>query len=168
MSEERSARLQLPLMQAGQAQKEIVHNEALTLLDMLVQGQAESAALATPPPTPSEGRCWIVAAGGTGAWAGRDGMVAGWTPGGWRFVSAPPGARLWVADAALMMRYDGAAWISDPVRADGFYVAGEKIVGARGGAVGDPTGGATVDVQARAAIADILAMLRAHGLIATL
>lgn len=44
--------------------------------------------------------------------------------------------------------------------------AGTQVVGARGAAVADATGGATVDTEARTAINTLLARLRAHGLIA--
>ena len=37
VSEETTARLTLPFLQSGQAQKELTHNEALTLLDIAVQ-----------------------------------------------------------------------------------------------------------------------------------
>lgn len=60
-------RLALPLLAAGQAQKEITHNEALGQLDMLVQLIVVSADLSAPPASPAEGQCWIVASGGSGA-----------------------------------------------------------------------------------------------------
>ncbi len=50
--------------------------------------------------------------------------------------------------------------------ATALYNAGTKVVGAQGAAVSDATGGTTVDTQARAAINDLLARLREHGLIA--
>jgi hypothetical protein len=43
---------------------------------------------------------------------------------------------------------------------------GVQLVGARGTAISAPTGGAVIDVQARAAISAILSSLRTHGLIA--
>src|SRR6267154_4085304 len=47
-----------------------------------------------------------------------------------------------------------------------YKVTGTKVVGAQGAAVPNATGGATIDAEARTAINDLLARLRAHGLIA--
>lgn len=44
-------------------------------------------------------------------------------------------------------------------------IGGSQVVGARGAAVADPAGGATIDAEARTAIAAILSRLEAHGLI---
>lgn len=46
-------------------------------------------------------------------------------------------------------------------------VQANKVIGAQAASVGDATGGATVDAEARTALNDLLAKLRAHGLIAT-
>lgn len=48
-----------------------------------------------------------------------------------------------------------------------YEVAGTKVVGSQGAAVADPSGGITVDSEARTAISALLAELRTHGLIAT-
>jgi phage baseplate assembly protein V len=48
-----------------------------------------------------------------------------------------------------------------------YRVSDIKVVGAQGAAVLDPVGGTIVDVQARTALAAVLARLRAHGLIAS-
>lgn len=162
-----SDRLALPLLAAGQAAKELVHNEALLRLDLAVQSVVESADLHAPPGSPTAGQCWIVATTGSSDWAGQDGAIAGWTDNGWRFVRPAPGWRAWVADREHAMRYDGAGWIDEEARSDGYFVAGEKVLGAQHPAIGNPAGGVTADSEARAAITSILAALRAHGLIAT-
>ena len=158
-------RLGLPLLAAGQAQKEVTHNEALLLLDLLGQSVVESADLAAPPGSPTPGQCWIVAPSASGAWSGKDGALAGWTDSGWRFASAAPGWRAWVLDRVQTMRFDGVGWIDEAVRSDGYFVAGERVLSVRQGAIAGPGGGAVIDVQARAAIAAMLTALRAHGLI---
>ncbi|WP_336965406.1 DUF2793 domain-containing protein [Sphingobium aquiterrae] len=168
MADDNSPRLLLPLLHAGQAQKELFHNEALMRLDLLVHAAVASAGLATPPVSPGIGQCWIVAAGATGDWAGQEGAIAMWSTGGWRFVAGREGMRLWVTDRAAAMQHDGAGWDDEAMRADGFYVNGDKIIGARASAIADPgAGGATVDAEARSVIVQILSALRSHGLVAS-
>jgi hypothetical protein len=167
MAEDRSDRLALPLLHAGQAQKEIIHNEALTLIDMLVQASVQSADLTAPPMTPEPGQCWIVADGATGAWAGREGALAGWTGAGWRFAPPMPGARVWVEDRNHAVNHDGAVWKDETSRFDGVYINHLRVVSERQAAIASPSGGATSDAEGRTAINAILNALRAHGLIAT-
>lgn len=158
-------RLALPLLAAGQAQKEVTHNEALMRLDLLAQAVVESADLATPPGSPVPGQCWIVASGGTGAWAGCDDQLAGWSASGWIFAVPQAGWRAWAVDRAGGVRFDGAGWIDEPGRDDGFHVGGQRVVSARQAAISPPAGGAVQDSEARTAIAAILSTLRSHGLI---
>ncbi|EQB33294.1 hypothetical protein M529_04995 [Sphingobium ummariense RL-3] len=159
-------RWMLPLLYAGQAQKELFHNEALMRLDLLVHGTAESADLNVPPGTPGLGQCWIVAAAPGGAWTDRGGALACWTEGGWRFVEPKKGLSIMVVDRGHRMNFDGAEWIDEALRSDGLYIAGQRIVGERSAAIADPAGGTTVDDEARAAIVALLEVLREHGLIA--
>jgi hypothetical protein len=165
MTMEATPRWGLPQLFAGQAQKEIFHNEALARIDMLLHGQAESADEGAPPSSPMPGQCWIVAGSATGEWAGQDGFVACWTEGGWRFAAPRAGLRLWVADREHSMFYDGDAWRDAPVREDGFYVGDLRVAGPRQGAIAAPSGGAAPDNEARSAIGSILAAMRSHGLI---
>lgn len=160
-----SARFALPLLQPGQAQKEIFHNEALTLLDIALHGVAESIGDNDPPAAPGPGACWIVGPAPTGAWAGRADHIAGWTAGGWRFVAPVPGMALWLRASGVQARFDGSAWSVGIVPAHAVHVSGQQVVGARQPAIAEPAGGAVVDEQARTAVASILAALRAHGLI---
>jgi len=59
----------------------------------------------------------------------------------------------------------GGSWEIGHVRASKLSVDGDQVVGVRLTAVTNPVGGTTVDTEARAAIANILARLRTHGLI---
>ena len=164
---EMTPRLGLPLLVAGQAQKELFHNEALALIDLLLAGSVEGAPLAAPPATPTLGTFYRVAsAGATGAFAGRDGALAGWSAGGWRFVAPVEGIRLTDRVSGVELAFRGGAWTSGSIRASEILVSGVKVVGARGPAIADVAGGSTIDTQARAAVAQMLAALRTHGLIA--
>lgn len=163
---EATTRHGLPLLQAGQAQKEVTHNEALVLLDLLAHPVVEGV-LAAPPASPTPGQGWIIGAGATSAWAGREGAVACWTPGGWRFLAAQAGMMVWQKADGSPAWFDGDTWRTDGWPTNGLLVDGQKVVGTRGSAIATPAGGTTVDGEARAAIGQILAALRTHGLIAT-
>ncbi|WP_375382374.1 DUF2793 domain-containing protein [uncultured Sphingomonas sp.] len=160
-----TARLALPLLQPGQAQKELFHDEALTLLDLAVQPVVEAVGLDTPPADPVPGQAWIVGTAPAGDWAGQPGALAGWTEGGWRFIAAIDGASVWSRADRCRARHDGGAWVVGEARVRHVSVGGVPVLGARAAAVSDPAGGATVDAEARGAVAGILAAMRAHGLI---
>lgn len=166
MSDDETVRLALPLLHAGQAQKEVDHNEALARLDLAVHASVVEAGRNDPPAAPAEGACWIVGASPVGAWAGHAHALAGWTQGGWRFVAACAGMTVWRSGDGLTLRHDGAGWIAGELHASRVLIAGEAVIGPRGNAIADPVGGTAPDGEARAAIAAILAALRGHGLIA--
>jgi hypothetical protein len=157
----------LPMLFAGQAQKEIYHNEALALIDMLLHGRVESADRSAPPVAPMVGQCWIVASGASGDWADHAGAIALWTEGGWRFVPPRAGLAIDVADRDYGLFYDGTEWRPGKIRGESLYMGGEKVVGLRVAAIAGPVGGEVVDVEARSTLGDILSALRSHGLIAT-
>ena len=73
-------RLDLPLLAADQAQKHVTHNEALMALDALVHLALQSRSEAAPPAEPEEQASYFVPDGATGAFAGRSGRIASWTP----------------------------------------------------------------------------------------
>ncbi|MFW2829119.1 DUF2793 domain-containing protein [Sphingomonas sp. ID0503] len=162
-----TARLGLPLLSAGQAQKEVTHNEALAAIDTIVHPLIQAMDVIAPPPAPTLGQAWIVGEGATGAWAGHDGTIAGWTTGGWRFLIAPEGTTGWLVASDLPVRRTASGWIAGDLGGSSVSVGGQTVVGARGAAIGDPTGGTTIDAAARTAIAAVLQRLRAHGLIAS-
>lgn len=88
-----SPRLALPLLAAAQAQKHVTHNEALALLDLLVQLTLEDFDAAEPPALPQEGAVWALGPAPTGAWAGQGGMLAARVGGAWRFLAPGEGWR---------------------------------------------------------------------------
>lgn len=167
MSDETSVRLKLPLIQPGQAQKELSHNEALALLDLLAQPSVTAAGLNAAPETPAAGECWIVGSAPTGAWAGHAGCLAGWCAGGWRFAAPFEGMSAWVAEVQQIARFSQGAWTIGEIAGTALRIGGMQVVGPQGAAIGAADGGVVVDSEARAAIEAILTALRTHGLIAT-
>lgn len=102
--------LQLPWLMAAQAQKHVTHNEALRLLDGLVQLSVKSRGLTAPPASPADGDRYIVAADATGGWAGWDLNVALWTDGAWLRLPPRNGWRVWIEDEAALLVRHGAFW----------------------------------------------------------
>lgn len=160
-----SDRLKLPLLAAAQAQKEVTHNEALALADIAVQAVVQAVAPAGVPGAPTLGQCWIVGAAPSGVWAGRAGAIAAWTSGGWRFVEPFEGMEAWSIADNTSVRRTAAAWTVGAATAVTLSISGLQVVGARRPRILGPTGGTTLDVQARAAIATVIASLEAHGLL---
>lgn len=163
---EASDRLGLPFLAAGQAQKEVTHNEALALADMLIQPVVQSVAPGSVPLSPLAGECWIVGPAATAAWSGHEDALACWTGGGWRFVAAFEGMRVWSLADGLFAQRTATGWDIGQEHADALVVGGDQVVGVRGSAIANPSGGSVVDSEARAALTSILGALRAHGLIA--
>jgi hypothetical protein len=166
MSDERTPRLALPLLQPGQAQKETTHNEALTVLDLTVQASVLTVGTNVPPAVPLVGSAWIVGTAPTGGWVGQARAIAGWTSGGWRFVAPRDGMTVWSVADGQAARFGGGAWTIGVLAGSRVSIGGVDVVGARRAAVPDPAGGSVVDIQARATISAILGVLRGHGLIA--
>lgn len=160
-----TARLALPLIETGQAQKEMAHNEALALIDIATQASVEAVGTNAPPAAPLPGQCWVVGTAPTGDWAGHAGAVAGWTAGGWRFVAARVGLRVWNRATAQFAVRGETTWEDGVVRGSRLSVAGQQVVGARQPAVAAPAGGSVIDAEARTAIGNMLAAMRTHGLI---
>ncbi|MGV3511226.1 MAG: DUF2793 domain-containing protein [Novosphingobium sp.] len=137
-----TARLGMPMLFAGQSQKETTVNEALALLDLILPGSVQGVRN-DPPANSVAGEAWIVGSNPAGAFAGRANDIAGWTEGGWRFAQAVPGMRLYDLQDAAYRFFDGTwAKVSAPA---------------------NPAGGATIDTEARAAIAALIAGLKATG-----
>lgn len=160
-----SPRFSLPFLVPGQAQKEAFHNEALLALDGVVHAAVEGAPAGTPPEATSEGQSWIVGAGATDAWAGRDESLATWTAGGWRFAAPVPGMLAWNKAAGLWLHWDGTAWSDGSLPAASLTIGGLRVVGPRQPEIPSPSGGTTIDAEARTAIGALIATLKSHGLV---
>ena len=139
-------RFALPLLAVAQAQKEVTHNEALTLLDALLHAAVEAGPITAPPAAPEEGPCWIVGPAPTGAWTGKANAIAIRSAGGWRFAPPREGMRATRLTDGAQLRFDGAAWVAPAT-------------------IMAPSGGSTIDSEARSAISTLILHLAAQGLL---
>ena len=104
-------RLGIPLLQPAQAQKHVTVNEALMRLDGMVGLVLQSATLADPPLAATDGMCWGIAIGATGAWVGKGGQIAIRSNGGWIFQTPTLGMRAFIVDQGQQAIYDGTRWV---------------------------------------------------------
>lgn len=140
----RTTRFELPLLFAGQAQKELFVNELAARLDALLHGAIE-AELAVPPASPSDGQAWLVASGASGEWSGKAGQIAARQAGNWLFFVPRDGLR-------VLNRATG-----QDIRFKGSWQAAVRPA--------SPSGGATVDSEARAAINGLINSLTVAGIV---
>ncbi len=105
-----SPNLTLPYLDAAQAQKHVTHNDALRVLDALVQSAVLSRALTVAPATPADGDRYIVPAGATGIWAAQVGKIAAYQDGVWAYYGPRTGWTVWVVAESALLIYSGGAW----------------------------------------------------------
>lgn len=131
-------RLTLPYLAAAQAQKHVTHNDALRILDGVVQLRVKNATLSAPPGSPAEGDLHIVSGTGTGDWTGWDGDVAMRADGTWYRIPAIPGMRAWDAETNTLLVNIGAGWTDLAVAMGLVKIAADidLAVSANGGTTG--------------------------------
>ena len=142
--ESTSPRFALPLLFAGQAQKEGHVNEALSRIDALLHLAIEGTQ-AAPPASPGEGQCWIVGSSATGSWTGKAGQIACFTSGNWLFAAPRDGIVALDRTSGQIVHYRG-----------GWQQASRPTA---------PSGGTTVDSEARNTLAALLAALTTAGIL---
>lgn len=102
--------LALPLIAAAQAQKHVTHNEALGLLDALVQIACLDKDRSEPPSAPAEGDRYLVPADPGGAWTGLGGQIACFQGGVWIGLAPRPGWLAWLVDEGEAYLFTGSGW----------------------------------------------------------
>lgn len=114
MSDDFSARLNLPYLAAGQMQKHVTLNTALTRLDALLQTAVVSRTTAIQPADASDGDLYILPGEAEGAvWAGRPaGTLMRFEGGGWTTVTTPDGMIAYVLDEGVVVVRARAGWIA--------------------------------------------------------
>ncbi|KAF0674600.1 hypothetical protein PMES_02982 [Profundibacterium mesophilum KAUST100406-0324] len=105
-----SPQLSLPLLQPSQAQKHVTHNEALVMLDHLVQLTLEAVDALAAPDAPAPGSVYALGAAPVGAWEGHGGQLAAFIAGGWVFHLPRDGWRAYDRSAGRLLVFSQAAW----------------------------------------------------------
>jgi hypothetical protein len=100
----------LPLLAAGQAQKEITHNEALLAIDRWLHAAVVSRAATAPPETATPGDCHIVGPDAVGEWQGQQAALAMFDGFGWTLSQPRTGCLAWVCDERLLVIFDDGQW----------------------------------------------------------
>lgn len=108
MSDE-TINLALPYILPSQAQKHVTHNEALQRLDAIVQ-LTVVAETGTPPETPAEGDCFLVAADAAGIWSGKAGRLAFRQDGAWLYITPQQGWRAFFSQTRRLRVLQDGTW----------------------------------------------------------
>ncbi|XWN33733.1 MAG: DUF2793 domain-containing protein [Devosia sp.] len=105
-----SPNIELPYVQAAQAQKHVTVNEAFRRIDAVMQLAVIDRNRTSPPGAPQEGDRHVVAAGATGAWAGRGLDVAAYLDGAWVFFAPKAGWVAFVSNEGVLIYFNGTQW----------------------------------------------------------
>ncbi|MEL7184661.1 MAG: DUF2793 domain-containing protein [Pseudomonadota bacterium] len=103
--------LALPYILPAQAQKHVTHNEALRVLDVLVQPTVLATDVTDPPANAASGDRYLVPLGATGDWVGLEGQIAVRQAGAWMFMVPQAGWQVRDVASFALWLYDGATWI---------------------------------------------------------
>ena len=81
-----SAILGIPYISGQQAQPDVTHNQAISLLQIMHAGGAITVGENTPPGSPDEGDVYVVGETPTGVWAGHENAIVGFFLSQWLFI----------------------------------------------------------------------------------
>ena len=104
-----------------------------------------------------------MAATPSGAWAGRAGHVASFGIAGWRYTVPREGCVAWLRDMQRFAVRTASGWTDDGWPAAGIRIGTRIVLSGTAPVVALPSGGGTIDAEARAAIAALAAALRGAG-----
>lgn len=103
--------LGLPLIHSGQAQKEITHNEALLLLDVLINPVVQAIDARYPPEDAELGQLFIIAANPAEEFANHQHELALKLEHGWRFIAPRKWLEITVDADGSKYCWNGEYWL---------------------------------------------------------
>jgi len=146
-----TSRHKLPLLAVGQAQKEYTHNEAMIMIDNLINltvlNIAHDPEIAMQSATDVENqgsKNWLIGKNATGAWRDRSDQIAVKLDSGWRYLEPIESMTIYNAALNNRMIYKELDWHIAPI-------------------LTNADGGDTIDFQARESINEIIELLRLFG-----
>jgi hypothetical protein len=83
------------------------------------------------------------------------------------FARSAEGMIAYIRSDGVWATYRAGAWETGAVRGSNLILDGQQVVGGRAAAIASPSGGTTIDSEARLTIDQLLAAMRQHGLIET-
>lgn len=107
---EQTENLALPYIMPSQAQKHVTHNEAIRMLDAVVQLSVLSETQTAPPASPDAGARYIIGPDPTGDWSGKHNQIAAYQDSAWMYYVPQAGWLAYVASAGTLLAFDGAQW----------------------------------------------------------
>lgn len=107
---ENTNRLGMPYLLPSQAQKHVTHNEAIRMLDALVQPSVDALPQNTPPAEPTEGMVFAVDASPVDAWEGNPNTLAAFQDGAWFYFTPQAGWRFSIKGDERQIHFMSGAW----------------------------------------------------------
>ena len=109
-----SPNLGLPYIAANQAQKHVPHNDAIAMVDGIMQLSVVSRGLNAPPGSVVDGNRFLIGAAPTAEWLGQAGMIAFRNAGLWQFLVPRKGWAAWIEAENIFLIFDGTNWVAPP------------------------------------------------------
>ncbi len=139
-----SADFGIPFIPASVAAPEEIHNEAVSFLQIMINGAIDRA-VNTPAVSPTEGDTYIIGGSPTGVWSGKANKITQYIGTAWAFFpnvddngtdiaigARHEGLKIYVRDEDCMYVWDGAAWVIMPCAMP------SSVVASLGSAAGTP------------------------------
>ena len=141
-------RHKLPLLAVGQAQKEMIHNEAVMLIDNIMNieviGVSNDPSVALQNMS-QHNMCWLIGSEPVGEWINKNNNIAIFSDNGWRYLEPVENMVLYNEELNSKMMFSESIWLPAIQ-------------------ISEASGGEFVDSQARDSIQEIIAAMKLFGL----
>ena len=102
--------LSLPYIMPSQAQKHVTHNEALRMLDAVVQLSVLDTGINQAPSAPNEGERYLIGDNPSSPWDGKPNQIAAYIDGAWMYFQPGEGWLTWNQASSELLIFSGGMW----------------------------------------------------------